>query len=97
MTDFILEISNNYAHYTLYASLFIVFTAKFAWVWNTESIHLKPNKYQKQFSLHIEDYILKISDSLNVNFELRFLFVCIRRKEAPNDDTASHLPICFNH
>ncbi|WP_080845943.1 hypothetical protein [Cytobacillus gottheilii] len=93
MTDFLLEMSNNYAHYTLYASLFIAFTAKFVWLWNAESIHLKPNKFQKQFSLHIEDYILKISNSLNIHYKLRFLCICIRKKEAPNDDTASHLPL----
>lgn len=97
MADFILELGNNYAHYTLYASLFIAFTAKFVWLWNHEAFHLKTNKYQKQFTLQIEDYIIKISDSLNVNPELRFLCIRIRKKESPNDDTASHLPICFNN
>lgn len=86
MTDFIYDISNIPADYTIYVSFLLGLIVKFLWIWNIEYHCIDSINDSYDTSSPASHSLQQMKYYVIVNPFLTRITRCIRKKESPGDD-----------
>lgn len=86
MTQFINDISNIPAEYTIYVSFLLGLIVKFLWIWNIEYHFIDSINDAHNISSPANSSFQQLKYYVLVNPFLTWITKCIRKKEGPGDD-----------